>query len=124
MLKSTLYTTNGKRDLFSRNFIKTLIHAKPDRKLTKIPTKASCQKTRAVATPPTPESNLANCNMPAPKITGRESQNENLAESLRFKPKNNPPEIVAPEREKPGNKASIWNRPSKKALGIVKKLGA
>ena len=42
---------------------------------------------------------------PAPNITGTAMKNENRAASGRLRPRQRPAEIVAPEREMPGNRA-------------------
>ena len=51
--------------------------------------------------------------IPAPRITGIPKRKANFIDSSLESPKSNPPEIVEPEREKPGIRAKLWNIPIK-----------
>ena len=50
-------------------------------------------------------------NNPAPSIMGIDNKNENLAESLVEKPKNNANDIVRPDLDTPGIIAIAWEKP-------------
>src|SRR5699024_124086 len=54
---------------------------------------------------------LYKSNAVAPIIIGTAKIKEYSAAAFLPTPINNPPEIVAPEREKPGNNAKHWNSP-------------
>jgi len=54
-------------------------------------------------------------NIPAADITGIAIKKENLAEDFLSKFLINPPDIVEPDLEIPGNRARTWNRPISRA---------
>lgn len=49
--------------------------------------------------------------IPTPKIIGIAKRKEKREASVRDSPRIIPPAIVAPERETPGKRAAIWNKP-------------
>src|SRR5699024_4221702 len=55
----------------------------------------------------------------APNMIGTAIINVKSAAARCFNPINTPPEMVAPEREKPGHKAIHWNNPIKNACLYV-----
>ena len=101
MANITLYQMNILRECFLRYFIK-----KP---MAKIPTTKAVIEAINKLIPESktkPDWNKSNNFLsPDPNIIGTDSKKLNLAASSLFNPRNNPPEIVAPEREKPGTNA-------------------